>query len=183
MNANQYCCCLIPLLLSASFSAKAECWAEAAEQYSVDPLLLMAIGWKESRGRIASVGPKLKDGNQAIGLMQINTIHLKMLSKYGITKDHLFEPCVSQKVAAYVLADCIKKFGQKWSAVGCYYGGPASQAYKAMRIYENDVKRYYYGYMRLLQNGYLSNQNQFASTQTLEISNSPYLGVTMKWAN
>lgn len=179
MKARIYCVTL--LLLSVPWVSKAACWAEAAEQYSVDPVLLMAIGWKESRGRIASVGPRLKDGNQAIGLMQINTIHLKMLSKYGIKKDHLFEPCLNQKVAAYVLADCVKRFGGKWSAVGCYYGGPASQAYKAMRIYESDVKRYYYGYMRLLQNGYLSNQKQFASTQTLSISNSRYVGVAMKW--
>lgn len=179
MHSIKYC--LGATLLMIGLNANSACWAEAAQQYSVDPVLLMAIGWKESRGHIGSIGPRLKDGNQAIGLMQINTIHLQMLSRYGITKDQLFDPCVSQKVGAFVLADCIKRFGQTWKAVGCYYGGPASKAYTAMRIYTNDVRRYYYGYMRLIQNGQLSSQNQIASTQIESIKMSPLLGTSMIW--
>ena len=47
-------------------------------------MLLKAIAWKESRGWTGAVGPKLKDGNRALGLMQINTIHLPNLARFGI---------------------------------------------------------------------------------------------------
>jgi soluble lytic murein transglycosylase-like protein len=129
-------------------SVKAECWEEAAAMYGHDPYLLKAIGWKESRGHVGAVGSLLKDGNRALGLMQINTIHLPRLNKLGIHRSDLFDPCTSQKVGAWVLADCLKKKGDIWVAVGCYYGGPASRAYTAMRGYATDVRRYYEGYKR-----------------------------------
>ena len=129
-------------------SVKAECWNEAAAMYGHDPYLLKAIGWKESRGHVGAVGSLLKDGNRALGLMQINTIHLPRLNKLGIHRSDLFDACTSQKVGAWVLADCLKKKGDIWVAVGCYYGGPASRAYTAMRGYANDVRRYYEGYKR-----------------------------------
>ena len=66
----------------------------------------------------------------------------------GIHRSDLFDPCTSQKVGAWVLADCLKKKGDIWVAVGCYYGGPASRAYTAMRGYATDVRRYYEGYKR-----------------------------------
>jgi hypothetical protein len=139
-------------VLSVAFfgiqSVKAECWEEAAAMYGHDPYLLKAIGWKESRGHVGAVGSLLKDGNRALGLMQINTIHLPRLNKLGIHRSDLFDPCTSQKVGAWVLADCLKKKGDIWVAVGCYYGGPASRAYTAMRGYATDVRRYYEGYKR-----------------------------------
>lgn len=140
----------IALVCGVSFgnTAKAACWETAAAMYGHDPYLLKAIGWKESRGHIGAVGSLLKDGNRALGLMQINTIHLPALRKQGITRNDLFDPCTSQKVAAWVLADCLKKKGEVWAAVGCYYGGPASKAYSAMRNYANDVRKYYEGYKR-----------------------------------
>lgn len=152
-----------------------QCWGEASQMYGVDPALLMAIAWKESRGRVSSVGPILSDGNRALGLMQINTIHMSMLSRHGIRKEDLFDPCVSKKIGAYVLADCIKRFGSSWKAVGCYYGGPASKAYRAMRGYQADVKRYYAGYLGLIQN------EQFASTQNLK--QLPQFGSAVNWSD
>lgn len=139
------------VLVMGAFSVQAvhaECWDEASAMYGHDPYLLKAIGWKESRGHVGAVGSLLPDGNRALGLMQINTIHLPALSKQGITRTDLFDPCTSQKVGAWVLADCLKKKGEVWAAVGCYYGGPASKAYTAMRNYANDVRRYYEGYKR-----------------------------------
>lgn len=138
-------------ILSLSTNLKASCWEEAASMYGHDPLLLKAIAWKESRGYTKAVGTLLKDGNRALGLMQINTIHLPFLSKYGIRREHLFDPCLSQKIGAWVLAECLQKKGDIWKAVGCYYGGPASRAYNAMDNYAKDVKHYYEGYQRQYQ--------------------------------
>lgn len=134
--------CTLPL------AAYATCWNEAAAAYNVDPLLLKAISWKESRARPAAVGPLLPDNNRALGHMQINTIHLPELRKRGINREDLFDPCISIKVGAWVLSDCIKKFGQTWKSVGCYYAGPGSKNTAAQVEYVADVRRYYEGYQR-----------------------------------
>jgi soluble lytic murein transglycosylase-like protein len=142
--------CFVSLMCFAGFgvaaSVNATCWNEAATRYSVDPLLLKAIAWQESRGRPGAIGPALKDGNRAIGLMQINTIHLPTLEKFGISREDLFDACVSIEVGAWVLADCIERKGATWAAVGCYYGGPNSKAYDELARYVLSVQRHYAGY-------------------------------------
>lgn len=132
----------------AADPASASCWEAAGRQHSVDPLLLQAIAWKESRGWTHAVGPKLRDGHRALGLMQINSIHLPVLARSGITRDQLFDACTSQTVGAWVLAECIARFGSTWKSVGCYYTGPASRNLKAQADYVADVRRYYDGYRR-----------------------------------
>lgn len=140
---------LMPFLITmAAANAYASCWEEAGMIHNIDPLLLKAIGWKESRGRPDAVGPKLPDGNRALGVMQINTIHLPALAPWGIEREHLFDACTSQKVGAWVLADCIRRFGQTWKAVGCYYAGPASKNIAAQVEYVLDVQKFYAGYKR-----------------------------------
>lgn len=139
---------VMALAIVISCSANATCWNEAAATYGQDPYLLKAIAWKESKGYVGAVGSLLKDGNRALGLMQVNTIHLSRLSKIGVRREDLFDPCVSQKVGAWVLAECMDKFKEVWRSVGCYYGGPYSRAYTAMNLYAQDVKRYYEQYKR-----------------------------------
>ena len=134
------CCLLAPCIGSAS------CWEEAGRHYAIDPLLLQAIGWKESRGWSHAVGPTLKDGNQALGVMQVNTIHLPALAAFNIQRQDLFDACTSQKVGAWVLSDCIKIFGSTWKAVGCYYAGAKSKAVTAQVAYVQDVQRFYAAY-------------------------------------
>ncbi len=127
---------------------QAACWQEAGAPYGIDPLLLKAIAWKESRGRADAIGPLLPDGNRALGLLQINTIHLGDLAQFGIGRDDLFKPCVSARVGAWVLSKCIRQFGAVWKAVGCYYTGSASPNILAQQEYVRDVQRYYRGYLR-----------------------------------
>lgn len=131
---------LLPLVASAT------CWEAAGSKYRIDPLLLKAIAWKESRGHPNAVGPKLSDGNVALGLMQINTVHLSTLAKFGIGRQQLFDACTSQEVGAWVLSDCIAQFGSTWKAVGCYYAGPKSTNTAAQVSYVKDVQRFYAGY-------------------------------------
>jgi soluble lytic murein transglycosylase-like protein len=126
----------------------ASCWEDAGQLYGVEPALLKAIAWQESRGMPNAVGPKLSDGNRALGLMQINTIHLPTLTKFGIRREHLFDPCVSQQVGAWILADCIRQFGATWKSVGCYYAGPASKNTAAQMKYVLEVQRFYQGYKK-----------------------------------
>jgi soluble lytic murein transglycosylase-like protein len=140
--------------------ASATCWEAAGNRYGIDPLLLKAIAWKESRGHPNAVGPVLKDGNRALGLMQINTIHLATLAKFGIRREHLFDACRSQEIGAWVLADCITKFGATWKSVGCYYAGPKSTNTAAQIGYVKDVQQFYAGYKR-------QELQQLTSTQTI----------------
>ena len=127
-------------------SAHAVCWDAAANASQVDPVLLKAIAWQESRGRPRAIGPRLPDGNRALGLMQINTIHLPQLKQYGLREADLFDPCKSQHVGARILAECIAQFGAIWRAVGCYYAGPRSKAYAKQNEYVRDVQSHYLGY-------------------------------------
>lgn len=78
--------------------------------------------------------------------MQIYSVHLPTLAQHGVTKADLFDACVSQQVGAWVLSDCIQRFGQTWKAVGCYYTGPGSNNIAAQASYVKDVKRFYEGY-------------------------------------
>ena len=135
-------------------TANANCWNEAGLRYNIDPVLLMAIGWQESRGKPNAVGVPLKDGNIALGLMQINTIHLPELKKYGIEREDLFDACTSVMVGAYVLRDCLNSFNQDlWRSVGCYYGGKHSRAYTAMNRYAHSVKNHYENYQIMFSRG------------------------------
>ncbi len=141
--------CLIGVALIAPLLARASCWEEAGASYGIEPALLKAIAWKESRGHPNAIGPvDPKTGHRAYGLMQIYSVHLPLLAKYGITKEQLFDACTSQKVGAWVLADCIQRFGSTWKAVGCYYTGPASKNTAAQAWYVRDVQVFYAGYKR-----------------------------------
>jgi soluble lytic murein transglycosylase-like protein len=129
--------------------AQTSCWEEAGASQAIDPTLLKAIAWKESHGHKEAVGPvDPKTGHRAFGMMQVYSVHLPKLAEYGITKQHLFEPCTNQKVGAWILADCIQRFGKTWKAVGCYYTGPASKNIAAQTWYVKDVQAYYAGYKR-----------------------------------
>ena len=153
-------------------SAKANCWEQAGSRYNIDPLLLMAIGWKESRGKPTAVGPPLSDGNVALGLMQVNTIHLPRLRSYGVRREDLFDACTSIDIGASVLRDCINKYGNIWRSVGCYYGGPASKAYTAMANYSSDVQRYYQGYVNMYRGQGVGYQNVNFQQSNYQIQNS-----------
>lgn len=131
--------------------AYGSCWEQAGSTYGIDPALLKAIGWKESRGWSNAIGPTLPDGNRALGVMQINTIHLARLAQFGITRRDLFDACTSQRVGAWILADCMRRFGLRWKAVGCYNAGPASTNVAAQARYVLDVQRFYQSYKHMEQ--------------------------------
>lgn len=139
---------LTGLLAVLPLVASAACWEEAGARYGIDPDLLRAIAWQESRGWTHAVGPRLPDGNRALGLMQINSIHLPNLRQYGVRREDLFDGCASARIGAWVLADCIETFGATWRAVGCYVAGPRSKNTAAQLEYVRSVKAHYDGYRR-----------------------------------
>ncbi len=83
-----------------SGKARADCLDDAAAYHQLSPVLLRAIARHESGMRADQVN-RNTNGTEDIGLMQINSVHLPRLARYGITRAKLFEPCVS----AYVRVD------------------------------------------------------------------------------
>ena len=109
------------LALSTTFakSVSAFCYAEAGSRYGVSPRLLQAIAQGESNFNPVAVNQNT-NGSYDYGLMQINSSWEPALRRMGIAWESLADPCTNVMVGAWVLAHCIREFGNTWPAVGCY---------------------------------------------------------------
>lgn len=110
--------CIIPIQSAHSF-----CFAEAAQKYEINELLLRAIAVHESGMRSNLVLPNT-NGSFDIGLMGINTIHVgpgEKLSKAGMSGQSLLDPCTNVMTGAYLLRLKMERFGNTWKAVGAYH--------------------------------------------------------------
>nr|WP_232431359.1 lytic transglycosylase domain-containing protein [Cupriavidus sp. UYPR2.512] len=105
---------------SAASPAHANCFDDAAAYQHVNPLILRAIAWRESHNQPGAVHMNT-NGSTDYGVMQINSIHLGALSRYGITRDELMAPCKNIYIAAWQLRRQIMKYGNTWAAVGAYH--------------------------------------------------------------
>ncbi|KAI3611800.1 Soluble lytic murein transglycosylase (plasmid) [Cupriavidus necator H850] len=119
-----------------SGNAHADCMDDAAAYHQLSALLLRTIARHESGMRANAVN-RNTNGTEDIGLMQINSVHLPRLARYGITRAKLFEPCVSAYVGAWILRDCLDRVGATWAGVGCYNAGAHDKRMRyANRIYQ-----------------------------------------------
>lgn len=137
-------------LLAMAFSmmvwqgSQATCFAEAGAKHGIDPLLLKAIAKVES-----SMNPKAinynSNGSYDMGLMQINSMHLPMLKKSGIQRQHLLnDACVSVMVGSEILAGFVQRYGYTWRAIGAYNAGTAPGRERAREIYVAKISREYW---------------------------------------
>ena len=97
-----------------------DCIAQAARYHGVNPWLLRAIGWKESKVRPNAIG-RNKDGSVDFGAFQTNSVHLPELARYGITSQHLMNGCVSAYVSAWQPRKKINKHCLTWKALVAYH--------------------------------------------------------------
>lgn len=91
-----------------------DCFDLAGRDYKIDPDLLRAISWKESRYRVNAIGINPVTGYGS-GLMQVDSQHFNELDRYGIKPEHLTtDPCMNIYTGAYYLAIAFKK----WASPG-----------------------------------------------------------------
>lgn len=114
---------LATLLLISTPAWAADCFDMAGRDYRIDPDLLRAISWQESKWKVNAIGKNPGSGYGA-GLMQIDSQHQGELSQYGIKPGHLLtDACLNIYTGAYYLALAFKKWGVSWEAVGAYNAG------------------------------------------------------------
>ncbi|MDR5763012.1 lytic transglycosylase domain-containing protein [Caballeronia sp. LZ035] len=128
----------ISMLLAAAgpMLAHADCIDDAASYHRVSVQLVRAIAQQES-GMRPYVTNRNSDGSEDIGLMQINSSWLPKLSRFGISRQHLFDACVNAYVGTWILASNIKQFGATWRAVGAYNAVSSSK----QLVYANNIYR------------------------------------------
>lgn len=111
---------LIFLILSeflVPISSQAFCFEEAGTLYKISPQLLWTIAKVESNFNPKATN-KNPDGSYDFGVMQINSAWAKVLGRDQWVA--LSDPCQNVKVGAWVLSQCMKRFGYSWEGIGCY---------------------------------------------------------------
>jgi soluble lytic murein transglycosylase-like protein len=122
------------LAAGGALPARADCIDDAALRHQVNPLVLRAIGWQESRLRPDAVG-RNANGTFDLGAFQINSTHLPVLARHGIAATALADGCVCAEVAAWHYRRQVERLGNTWQAVGAYHSAtPALAAAYANRI-------------------------------------------------
>ncbi|WP_241839293.1 lytic transglycosylase domain-containing protein [Rhodoferax antarcticus] len=113
-------CLVTPVFSMAQAVPFDQCFSEAAQRFSINKSLLMAIAKTESNLNPRAIGPTNKNGSFDIGLMQINSGWLPTLDRYGISYADLRLACTNIYVGAWIMANNISSHGQTWKAVGAY---------------------------------------------------------------
>jgi soluble lytic murein transglycosylase-like protein len=97
-----------------------DCFNEAAAYQGVNPWVLRALAWYESKGDANAIHQNA-NGSVDIGQLQINSIHFNDLAREGVPHTALIDPCVNVYVAAWLLKQKMVKHGNTWRAIGAYH--------------------------------------------------------------
>jgi soluble lytic murein transglycosylase-like protein len=104
----------------ACAQADEDCFARAGAYQGVNPLVLRAIAWYESKGDPDAVH-RNADGSIDVGQAQINSVHFAELHRYGVPPGALKDACVNTYVAAWILKQKMIRYGNTWRAIGAYH--------------------------------------------------------------
>lgn len=111
------------------------CFEEAGAIYRVSPQLLWAIAKVESSFN-PDVLNRNANGSYDFGLMQINSAWAKILGEELWAS--LGNPCQNVKVGAWILTQCMRRYGYTWEAVGCYNAtSPDKRAKYAWKVFSS----------------------------------------------
>ncbi|WP_233850376.1 lytic transglycosylase domain-containing protein [Paraburkholderia sp. HD33-4] len=118
-------CAWTALLALGSSAAQAapsadDCFDKAGAYQGVNPLVLRAVAWHESKGDASAIN-RNANGSIDVGQLQINSIHFPELKSQGIPHRALTDPCVNIFVAAWLLKQKMVRYGNTWRAIGAYH--------------------------------------------------------------
>jgi soluble lytic murein transglycosylase-like protein len=103
-----------------------DCFEQAAVYQGVNPLILRAVAWHESKGDPAAVN-RNANGSIDVGQAQINSVHFSDLKRLGIPHRALTDACVNIYVAAWLIKQKMVKYGNTWRAIGAYHSESPKQ--------------------------------------------------------
>lgn len=118
---------LFSCTLIAGVSQYEPYFQKAGSYYNIPPLLLKKIATIESAGNPNAI--RINDnGTKDYGLMQINSIHFKRLSAWGINERNILNPQINIFAGSWLLSEHIKERGFNLQAIGNYHS--KTQVYK-----------------------------------------------------
>ncbi|MBU1171304.1 MAG: lytic transglycosylase domain-containing protein [Proteobacteria bacterium] len=121
---------LVLIMISAAHGATLDmCFEEAGAEYDIAPELLEAISMVESNKNPLAM-TKNTNGTLDLGHMQINSFWRSRLNDHY---KQLLSPCYCTRVGAWILRDCMARYGYSWYAVACYHAGPLTSQRKIRR--------------------------------------------------
>ncbi|ANB76670.1 lytic transglycosylase [Paraburkholderia phytofirmans OLGA172] len=121
-----FCIALAWLSMCGVARAADDCFNEAAAYQGVNPWILRAVAWYESKGDPGAIH-RNADGSIDVGQLQINSIHFGDLAREGVPHRALTDPCVNVYVAAWLLKQKMVKHGNTWRAIGAYHSETPKQ--------------------------------------------------------
>jgi soluble lytic murein transglycosylase-like protein len=132
----------IAAVLIAFATPAAACYDRAAAAYGIEPELILAIAWMESRWRPDAINVN-RNGSEDLCAMQINDQHLPRLAEFGIGRTELLtDLCTCTHVGAWILAMEIQREKSLWPAVSNYHTGPAGDPARKHWYAENIYRIY-----------------------------------------
>ncbi|OPL12126.1 MAG: hypothetical protein AVO38_03600 [delta proteobacterium ML8_D] len=119
MQSNGWIWLILLFVFLVSSRALAFCFDQAGEMYQINPVVIKAIAKAES-GLDPSAVNHNKNGSYDTGLMQINSRWKKQL---GDRWPYLSDPCYNVLTGAWILRQCMDRYGYTWDAMACYHTG------------------------------------------------------------
>jgi lysozyme-related protein Hpa2 len=92
----------------------------AGSYYNIPPMLIKSIALIESGGNPNAIRIN-ENGTKDYGLMQINSIHFRQLSLWGIHEGNILNPKINIYAGGWLLSQHIKERGFNLQAIGNYH--------------------------------------------------------------
>ncbi len=144
MSLKLFCAALAWLSMCGAAHAADDCFNEAAAYQGVNPWILRAVAWYESKGDPDAIHQNA-NGSIDVGQLQINSIHFGALAREGVPHRALTDPCVNVYVAAWLLKQKMVKYGNTWRAIGAYH----SETPKQRDAYARSIQQVLVGWGQL----------------------------------
>lgn len=97
------------------------CITSAAQCFDINPLLIRAIIWQESKNIQGAVS-KNTNNTVDVGVMQINSVHFKSFNAIGVSEEDLRNnSCANVFAGTWILKQSIQRYGYSWDSIGRYH--------------------------------------------------------------